>query len=68
MHINIYKVEFTKLGMIHTEYVLGTEQQTNDYAIGVASSMGCTWNMFNTQFDPKEFNVSGIDSFKVLVN
>lgn len=47
INIKVYKVTFSRpsLGQQHVEYVLGTEQQANDYAIGsigIASGLGAS--------------------------
>jgi hypothetical protein len=65
--IRINKVTFTKLGHDHVEYVLGTNQQINDYMISTASSVGAIYSNFPVENDGGLlWNVADIKELKIL--
>ena len=65
--IRINKVTFTKLGHDHVEYVVGTNQQINDYMIGTASRLGAIYNNFPVENDGGLlWNVAKIKELKIL--
>ncbi len=68
--IQLHELTFNDKLSTHTEYIIGTYQQLNDYAISQASCMGCLWDSVTLDqggFSPT-FDISEINEIKVLSN
>ncbi len=74
INIKVHKVTFSRpnLGQEHIEYVLGTEQQANDYTIDTASGLGAIYDIKPVHFnDPCVVELSQLvdtDILKIICN
>lgn len=68
MLTKIHKVTFSRpsLGQSHTEYVLGTYQKANDYAIGTASGMGAIYDVLPVHVEGDTIQIKDLVDSEII--